>query len=404
LLTAGYPCLSLHGGKDQVDRDHTLHEFKTGVKTVLIATSVAGRGLDVPDIVCVVNFSTPNHIEEYVHRVGRTGRAGRKGTAYTFVSTQEDKYCSVCIRALERAGVEVPKEVRELQAAFQAKVERGEAKAVHSNSGFVGKGFTFDSDEMNEAQRAQAMQKKAYEKEQGLAADDDDDDQPSGAGDGDGGSGRQALAPQLLAKLERARQIAALLSASKNLLVQSSAANIAPASASVTAAGAGAVAAGAATASMLHLLAPCFLPDGTVDAKAAQGRARQIWAEVLRARSGGAASGVDAGPSGVAHFSEEIDINDYPAPARKRITQKATLDDVVERTGVAIIQRGNYVAPNKKLEPGEKRLRLIIEASTEIAVQKARAEIMRVLEDETLRTSGSGSGGGQPTGGRYSVL
>lgn len=386
--------MSLHGGKDQVDRDHTLHEFKTGVKTVLIATSVAGRGLDVPDIVCVVNFNTPNHIEEYVHRVGRTGRAGRKGTAYTFVSSQEDKYCSVCIRALERAGVEVPKEVRELQAAFQAKVDRGEAKAVHSNSGFVGKGFTFDSDEMNEAQRAQAMQKKAYEKEQGLAADDDDDDQPLGSGDYDGGSGRQALAPQLLAKLEKARQIAALLSASKNLIEQPSAANGAPASASVATAGA------ATASSTLHSLAPCFLPDGTVDAKAAQGRARLIWAEILRARSGGAASAVDIGSAGVGHFSEEIDINDYPAPARKRITQKATLDEVVERSGVAIIQRGNYVAPNKKLEPGEKRLRLIIEASTELAVQKARAEIMRVLEDETLRTSGSG---GQPSG-RYSVL
>ena len=53
-----------------------------------MATSVAGRGLDVPDIVCVINFNTPNHIEEYVHRVGRTGRAGRRGTAYTFISQQ----------------------------------------------------------------------------------------------------------------------------------------------------------------------------------------------------------------------------------------------------------------------------------------------------------------------------
>ena len=48
LLKSGYPCLSLHGGKDQLDRDHTLHEFKTLIKTVMVATSVAGRGLDVP--------------------------------------------------------------------------------------------------------------------------------------------------------------------------------------------------------------------------------------------------------------------------------------------------------------------------------------------------------------------
>jgi superfamily II DNA helicase RecQ len=47
-----------------------------GIKTVMVATSVAGRGLDVPDIVVVVNYNCPNHIEDYVHRVGRTGRAG----------------------------------------------------------------------------------------------------------------------------------------------------------------------------------------------------------------------------------------------------------------------------------------------------------------------------------------
>lgn len=86
LLKSGYPCLSLHGGKDQLDRDHTLHEFKKLIKTVMVATSVAGRGLDVPEIVCVINYNCPNHIEDYVHRVGRTGRAGRKGTAYTFIS------------------------------------------------------------------------------------------------------------------------------------------------------------------------------------------------------------------------------------------------------------------------------------------------------------------------------
>jgi len=67
LLKAGYPCLSLHGGRDQVDRDHTLHQFKTGIFKVMIATSVAGRGLDVPEIICVINYHCPNHLEDYVH-------------------------------------------------------------------------------------------------------------------------------------------------------------------------------------------------------------------------------------------------------------------------------------------------------------------------------------------------
>ena len=58
----------------------------------MVATSVAGRGLDVPEIVVVVNYHCPNHLEDYVHRVGRTGRAGRKGTAYTFISSAEEQY------------------------------------------------------------------------------------------------------------------------------------------------------------------------------------------------------------------------------------------------------------------------------------------------------------------------
>ena len=73
LLQVGYPCLSLHGGKDQLDRESTIKDFKTDVCTVLVATSVAARGLDVKDLQLVVNYVVPNHHEDYVHRVGRTG-------------------------------------------------------------------------------------------------------------------------------------------------------------------------------------------------------------------------------------------------------------------------------------------------------------------------------------------
>ena len=74
LLQVGYPCLSLHGGKDQSDRESTINDFKTDVCSLLIATGVAARGLDVKELVLVVNYDTPNHHEEYVHRVGRTGK------------------------------------------------------------------------------------------------------------------------------------------------------------------------------------------------------------------------------------------------------------------------------------------------------------------------------------------
>lgn len=65
------------------------------------------RGLDVPDLVCVINYSCPNHLEDYVHRVGRTGRAGRKGTAYTFISAEEEQHAPTLIKALTQSKQKV---------------------------------------------------------------------------------------------------------------------------------------------------------------------------------------------------------------------------------------------------------------------------------------------------------
>lgn len=64
----------------QDDRDSTISDFKSGNISLLVATSVAARGLDVKDLVCVINYEVPNHYEDYVHRVGRTGRAGNQAT------------------------------------------------------------------------------------------------------------------------------------------------------------------------------------------------------------------------------------------------------------------------------------------------------------------------------------
>lgn len=65
-------------GIDQYDRDSIINDFKNGVCRLLVATSVAARGLDVKQMILVINYSCPNHYEDYVHRVGRTGRAGNK--------------------------------------------------------------------------------------------------------------------------------------------------------------------------------------------------------------------------------------------------------------------------------------------------------------------------------------
>ncbi|RYH24008.1 hypothetical protein EON65_17165 [archaeon] len=99
---------------------------------------------------------------------------------------------------------------------------------------------------------------------------------------------------------------------------------------------------------------------------------------------------------------QELDINDYPASVRKKVMHKSTFDDIIERTGVYIVCRGSYLAPNKKPEPGEKRLHLVLESDNEMSVRQARMDLLRMLEEETIKLSAQpGIGGG---GGRYSVV
>jgi ATP-dependent RNA helicase DDX46/PRP5 len=88
-LKYGYPSLVLHGAMDPDDREFTIYDFKKGVINIMIATSVCARGLDIRSIVLVVNFKCPNHLEDYIHRIGRTGRGGNKGTAITFITPTE---------------------------------------------------------------------------------------------------------------------------------------------------------------------------------------------------------------------------------------------------------------------------------------------------------------------------
>ncbi|KAK7330534.1 hypothetical protein VNO77_24729 [Canavalia gladiata] len=100
----GWPALSIHGDKNQAERDWVLAEFKSGRSPIMTATDVAARGLDVKDIKCVINYDFPSSLEDYVHRIGRTGRAGAKGTAYTFFTHANAKFARDLIKILQDAG------------------------------------------------------------------------------------------------------------------------------------------------------------------------------------------------------------------------------------------------------------------------------------------------------------
>ena len=92
LRTHGFNAGALHGDMDQSARMKTLAGFRNNEITYLIASDVAARGLDIPDVSHIFNYDVPTHAEDYVHRIGRTGRAGREGQAFTLVTKEEGKY------------------------------------------------------------------------------------------------------------------------------------------------------------------------------------------------------------------------------------------------------------------------------------------------------------------------
>ena len=85
LTASELPSAAIHGNKSQSQRERALRQFKNGDVNILVATDVAARGLDIPDVTHVINFDPPKVYEDYVHRIGRTGRAGKAGQALTFV-------------------------------------------------------------------------------------------------------------------------------------------------------------------------------------------------------------------------------------------------------------------------------------------------------------------------------
>ncbi|KAL7749346.1 mRNA splicing protein prp28 [Sorochytrium milnesiophthora] len=89
LSKEGYSVVTLHGGKSQELREYGLAQLRNGEADVLVATDVAGRGLDVPNVSLVINYDMAKNIEDYTHRIGRTGRAGKKGVAVTFLTNND---------------------------------------------------------------------------------------------------------------------------------------------------------------------------------------------------------------------------------------------------------------------------------------------------------------------------
>ncbi len=121
LVKHGFSAIALHGDMDQSARTKALDSFRNGEITLLVASDVAARGLDIPDVSHIFNFDVPHHAEDYVHRIGRTGRAGRSGVAIMLASSADGR----SIAAIEKLiGQPIPWSGERVAAAEDAEAPR----------------------------------------------------------------------------------------------------------------------------------------------------------------------------------------------------------------------------------------------------------------------------------------
>ncbi|KAK4136335.1 DEAD-domain-containing protein [Trichocladium antarcticum] len=137
----GQSTVTLHGSKTQEQREASLASVRNGQSNILVATDLAGRGIDVPDVSLVVNFNMPSSIEAYTHRIGRTGRAGKSGVAITFLGNEDTDVLYDIKQIISKSSIsKVPEELRRHESAQSKPTRGGGQKKLEDSGGFAGKG------------------------------------------------------------------------------------------------------------------------------------------------------------------------------------------------------------------------------------------------------------------------
>lgn len=337
LCKAGFPVASLHGGLDQSDRDTAIQDFKKKVKKIMVATSVAARGLDVEDLNLVINYDVPNHLEDYVHRVGRTGRAGKKGTAYTFIQQDEEQFAPDLIKALEQSGQTVPEPLKAIAEEYKKKKSEGKLVEIHS-SGFVGRGYKFDE---AEAEKPQEM-RKLLALEYGESELEEDEIEKT----------KEKLG---LIKKEDLTAVSPSLSVSS-------------------------------TPSLVQ-------KPGNAPETPELMRALEIANKLVSSRNAPSPTSKMEQPAPEGAKFEEIEINEYPQDARWKVINGDFIKQVYELSGVTILVKGVFVGPGKKLQPGERKLYLQLQGTDPGAVMSIKYDILKTLKEATLNSKVMQHGG-----------
>ena len=364
LMNRGYPCMSIHGGKDQIDRDSTIQDFKAGIVPILIATSVAARGLDVKQLKLVVNYDAPNHLEDYVHRAGRTGRAGNTGTAVTFLTEEQDRYAVDIAKALKQSGQPIPEPVQKLVDSFMEKVKSGKERNLAG--GFGGKGLD-RLDQQRDAEKAR--ERKTFK----TGDDGEEQEEKEEARDVKVGDDIFAKAASGVKAFDQ------------------------PSSSSIPGVPKGIDLDGKITVHKKEVSE--VQPKNQMDrvAAAVAGINQKL------SKAGVMRSGVpidNKGPDAGA-FHATLEINDFPQKARWGVTNRTNVAKILEATGTSITTKGNFYAAGKEPGPNDlPKLYILVEGDTEVVVHDAMRELMRLLKDGTM----SAAEAPERTSGRYSVV
>ncbi|KAJ2972537.1 hypothetical protein NUW58_g9164 [Xylaria curta] len=361
LLRKGYPCMSIHGGKDQIDRDSTIQDFKAGALPILIATSVAARGLDVKQLKLVVNYDAPNHLEDYVHRAGRTGRAGNKGTAVTFITSEQENCAPGISKALEQSGQPVSEQLEEMRKAFREKVKSGKAK---DQSGFGGKGL----ERLDQEREAARLRERKSHRAEG---EEEEENKEEKAVD-DKKTDKAAAAIQSAASGIISRDAVPKIDLEPKFTIHKREDPVPSSTGGNN---------------------PLDKVSSAINAiNARLGRTGQ-----LRPGQPIDNKGPDAGA-----FHATLEINDFPQKARWAVTNRTNVAKILEATGTSITTKGNFYPPGKEVQPGqEPKLYILVEGDTELVVANAMAELTRLLKEGTIAAADADSRA--PIGGRYSV-
>ncbi len=140
LYNKNFPVASIHGDRTQREREAALNSFRAGRTPILVATDVAARGLDIPNVLHVINYDLPTNIDDYVHRIGRTGRAGNSGLTTALISERDSSILADLLDLLRESDQEVPEWFESL-VYRTSKYSRPAKKGGRGGSRFGGSDF-----------------------------------------------------------------------------------------------------------------------------------------------------------------------------------------------------------------------------------------------------------------------